>query len=183
MSDGLEGVVAAETVLSEVDGEAGRLVIRGYPVSALSGHITSEQATHLLLDGFFDDLPDAAGLAAAIGRARAEVFTEVAALDQRLVALSTIVGVRALMARLADGDDLTVALRLIAAPAVFTPAVSRRKAGLSPLAPDPALGHAADVLRMIKGEAAEPAEIDALNAYLVTVCDHGLNASDRKSVV
>ncbi len=81
------------------------------------------------------------------------------------------------MARLADGDDLTIALRLIAAPAVFTPAVSRRKSGLAPLAPDPALGHAADVLRMIKGKPAEPAEVDALNAYLVTVCDHGLNAS------
>ncbi len=69
-------------------------VIRGYPVSALSGHITSEQATHLLLEGFFDALPDAAGLAAALGRARAEVFAEVAALDERLVALSTIEGVR-----------------------------------------------------------------------------------------
>jgi len=155
MSDGLEGVVAAETVLSEVDGEAGRLVIRGYPVSALSGHITAEQATHLLLDGFFDDLPDAAGLAAALGRARAEVFAEVAALDDHLGALSTIEGVRALMARLADGDDLAVALRLIAAPAVFTPAVSRRKSGLQPLAPDPTLGHAADVLRMIKRRATE----------------------------
>jgi citrate synthase len=177
MSDGLEGVVAAETVLSEVDGEAGRLVIRGYPVSALSGHVTAEQASHLLLEGFFDDLPDAAGLAAALGRARAEVFAEVAALDDRLLALSTIEGVRALMARLADGDDLTIALRLIAAPAVFTPAVSRRKSGLAPLAPDPALGHAADVLRMIKGAPAAQPEVDALNAYLVTVCDHGLNAS------
>jgi citrate synthase len=81
------------------------------------------------------------------------------------------------MARLADGDDLAVALRLIAAPAVFTPAVSRRKQGLDAIAPDPKLGHAADVLRMIKGHAAAPAEVDALNAYLVTVCDHGLNAS------
>jgi len=177
MSDGLEGVVAAETVLSEVDGEAGRLVIRGYPIGALSGYITSEEATHLLLDGFFPDLPDAKGLAAALGRARVEVFAEVAALDDRLLAHGTIEGVRALMARLADGDSLAVALRLIAAPAVFTPAVSRRKQGLEPLAPDPDLGHAADVLRMIKGHTATQPEVDALNAYLVTVCDHGLNAS------
>jgi citrate synthase len=177
MSDGLEGVVAAETVLSEVDGEAGRLVIRGYPIGALSGYITSEEATHLLLDGFFPGLPDAKGLAAALGRARVEVFAEVEALDDRLLAHGTIEGVRALMARLADGDSLAVALRLIAAPAVFTPAVSRRKQGLEPLAPDPDLGHAADVLRMIKGHTATQPEVDALNAYLVTVCDHGLNAS------
>jgi citrate synthase len=177
MSDGLEGVVAAETVLSEVDGEAGRLVIRGYPIAALSGHVTTEDATHLLLDGFFPDLPDAKQLAAALGRARVEVFAEVASLDERLLAHGTIEGVRALMARLADGDDLAVALRLIAAPAVFTPAVSRRKQGLQAIAPDPNLGHAADVLRMLRGHAATPAEVDALNAYLVTVCDHGLNAS------
>ena len=149
MSDGLEGVVAAETVLSEVDGEAGRLVVRGYPIGALSGHVTTEEATHLLLDGFFPDLPDAKGLAAALGHARVEVFAEVAALDDKLVAHGTIEGVRALMARLADGDSLAIALRLIAAPAVFTPAVSRRKQGLAPIAPDPKLGHAADVLRMI----------------------------------
>ena len=177
MSDGLEGVVAAETILSEVDGEAGRLVIRGYPVGALAGAITSEEATHLLLDGFFADLPDAKGLAAALGRARAEVFAEVASLDDRLVAHGTIEGVRALMARLPDGDDLSIALRLIATPAVFTPAVTRRKQGLDPIAPDPKLGHAADVLRMLRGQPASTAEVDALNAYLVTVCDHGLNAS------
>ncbi len=55
---------------------------------------------------------------------------------------------RALIARLADGDDLATALRLVAAPAVFTAAVIRAQAGLAPIAPDPALSHAADILRM-----------------------------------
>nr|MBA3810198.1 citrate synthase [Caulobacteraceae bacterium] len=44
-------------------------------------------------------------------------------------------------------------------------------------APDPALGHAADILRMTRGRPAPDAEVAALDAYLVTVCDHGLNAS------
>src|ERR1700735_5444730 len=84
--DGLENVVAAETVLSEVDGQAGRLVIRGHPVEELAGRATYEEAAHLLLDGFFDDLP--ADLAPAIGAARAEVFAHVAALDATLLALT-----------------------------------------------------------------------------------------------
>ena len=54
--DGLENIVAAETVLSEVDGQAGRLVIRGYSVEELAGQVSYEIAAHLLLDGFFDDL-------------------------------------------------------------------------------------------------------------------------------
>ena len=55
--DGLEGIVAAETVLSEVDGEAGRLVIRGRSLDQLSGQRPFEDVVHLLFDGFFDDLP------------------------------------------------------------------------------------------------------------------------------
>ena len=177
MSDGLEGVIAAETVLSEVDGEAGRLVIRGCSLDQLSGHASFEDVVRLLFDGFFDDLPEQAALTAAIGRARAEVFAQVTALDADLRRLSVIEAVRALMARLPDGDELAVALRLVAAPAVFTAAVTRIRRGLEPIAPDPAAGHAADILRMIKGEPAAVAEIAGLNAYLVTVCDHGLNAS------
>jgi citrate synthase len=60
---------------------------------------------------------------------------------------------------------------------VFTAAVVRSQAGEAPVAPDPTLGHAADILRMIKGRSATPAEAAALDTYLVTVSDHGLNAS------
>jgi citrate synthase len=91
--------------------------------------------------------------------------------------LSTIEAVRALLARLPDGDDLTLALRLAAAPAVFTAAAARARRGLAPIAPDPGLSHAADLLRMLKGQSPTRAESAALDAYLVTVCDHGLNAS------
>ena len=45
------------------------------------------------------------------------------------------------------------------------------------VAPDPTLGHAADILRMLRGTPATKAEADALDTYLVTVSDHGLNAS------
>jgi citrate synthase len=175
MSDGLEGVIAAETVLSEVDGEAGRLIIRGRSLDELAGRTRYESLVGLLFDGFFADLP--ADLAPALGQARAEVFAEVTALDTGLLDRSPVEAVRALTARLADGDDLAVALRLIAAPAVFTPAVVRAQAGVAPVAPDPSLGHAADVLRMLRGEAPAPAEAEALDTYLVTVSDHGLNAS------
>jgi citrate synthase len=173
--DGLENIVAAETVLSEVDGQAGRLVIRGYAVEELAGHATYEETAQLLLDGFFQDLP--ADLAPAIGAARVEVFAHVAALDATLLALTPMEAMRALTARIADGDDLATALRLIAAPAVFTAAVVRRQAGHEPLTPDPALSHAADILRMLRGQPAPAAEIKAFETYLVTVIDHGLNAS------
>ena len=55
MSDGLEDVVAADTVLSDVDGKAGHLIIRGYTLDELAGRTTYEDLVHLLFEGFFDD--------------------------------------------------------------------------------------------------------------------------------
>jgi len=175
MSDGLENVVAAETVLSEVDGLAGRLVIRGCSLDDLAGHASFEDAVHLLFEGFYKDLP--ADIGPALGAARVEVFKQVAAIDAGILALDPVEAMRALTARLPDGDNLDTALKLIAAPAVFIPAVLRAKAGQSPVAPDPTLSHSADILRMLRGGAPTDEQARALDAYLVTVSDHGLNAS------
>jgi len=175
MSDGLEDVVAADTVLSEVDGKAGHLIIRGRTLDELAGRTSFEDLVQLLFQGFFEDLPTQIG--PALGAARAEVFAEVSALDTGLLDRTPIEAMRALTARLADGDDLEVALRLTAAPAVFTAAVVRSQAGEAPVAPDPTLSHAADILRMIKGRVPTQSEATALDTYLVTVSDHGLNAS------
>jgi citrate synthase len=175
MSDGLEGVIAARTVLSDVDGVAGHLVIRGYSLDDLAGRTRFEDVAHLLFDGFFDDMP--ADLTRALGEARVAVFAETAALDAGLLKLNPVEAMRALTARLADGDGLETALKLLAAPAVFTPAVVRTQAGQSLVPPDPSLRHSADILRMLHGRPAAAAEVDALDAYLVTVSDHGLNAS------
>jgi len=175
MSDGLEDVVAADTVLSEVDGKAGHLIIRGRTLDELAGHASFEDLVHLLFQGFFEDLP--ADVGPALGAARAEVFAEVSALDTGLLDRTPIEAMRALTARLADGDDLAIAFRLIAAPAVFTAAVVRAQAGEAPIKPDASLSHAADILRMLRGRPPSRAEVEALDTYLVTVSDHGFNAS------
>lgn len=175
MSDGLENVVAAHTVLSEVDGLAGRLVIRGRSLDDLAGSATFEDVVHLLFDGFFDDLPGDVG--AALGAARVEAFKEVAHLDADLLKLDPVEAMRALTARLPEGHDLAMALKLIAAPAVFIPAVVRAQQGLEPIAPSADFSHSADVLRMLRGKTPTEIEARSLDAYLVTVSDHGLNAS------
>ena len=170
---GLEDVVAAETVLSEVDGDNGRLVIRGHPLSALAGRTSFEDLVELLFRGFFRDLPDVPTIAARLGAARREVFALCAAIP---ATLPPVDAVQAALAQVDDGDDLATAFRLLAVPAVMTPLHRRRTAGLPAIAPDPQRSHAADILAMLHG-AAPAAEADALDTYLVTVADHGLNAS------
>ncbi|WP_434724322.1 citrate synthase/methylcitrate synthase [Mesorhizobium sp. RIZ17] len=176
MANGLDDVVAADTVLSDVDGVGGHLTIRGHSLMELAGHWRYAQVVRLLFDGFFDDLAGDAQLEKAIGEARVEVFDRVKPMLAQLAPLDVYSGMRAGMAVLPDGDGLADALRLIAAPAVLTPALLRLGRGETPVAPDENADHAGDMLRMLTGTAS-PALAKALDSYLVTVCDHGLNAS------
>lgn len=178
MSEGLEGVIAARTVLSDVDGAAGRLVLRGQSLDALAGRWRFDQVLALLWDGFFDVAVEAHTMSPALGRARVEAAALLRPEDpQALAALPPVDALRALLARLPDGDDLPTALQLVAATGVFTAAVLRWRAGASALAPQPDAPHAADVLRLAQGRAPTAQQATALDTYLVTVADHGLNAS------
>jgi citrate synthase len=177
MAEGLEGVVAASTVLSDVDGVAGRLVIRGFELGQLAGRTRFAEAAHLLLDGFLDDLPDLDGLERMLGEARVEAFAHVEVPHSMPPGLNPVETVRALLARIPEGDDVRTAMRLLAGVSVFTAAVARRRQHQDLVPPDPAADHAADVLRMVRGTTATLEEAAALDTYLVTVCDHGLNAS------
>jgi citrate synthase len=176
MTAGLEGVVVAETVLSDVDGEAGRLIIRGRSLDELAQATRFEDIAQSLFDGLFPDMPRGAAGVRALGAARCDAFRVLAGADAAVFALPPVQAVRALLARLPDADDAATALRLVAAPAVFTAAVRRRRQGLRPIPPDAAIDHARDALRMA-GLEDSAASAAALTRYLVTVVDHGLNAS------
>ena len=92
MDAGLEKVVAAETVLSDVQGAEGRLIIRGQDVETLARDFTFEQAAEHLWGGFFDVSPD---IKAALGKARAAAFQRLEPDFARLVALPEVEAVRA----------------------------------------------------------------------------------------
>lgn len=177
MGSGLDDVVVAETVLSDVDGMAGRLVIRGQTLDELVATCTYERVLALLWEGFFAPQPDYAALPGQLGAARQEVFGHLQAADARLLQGPPFDAVRTLVARIGDADDYQTALRLVAAPAVFTGGVVRLQRGLAPISPDPTLGHAADLLRMLHGVPATAQRAAALDRYLITAIDHGLNAS------
>src|SRR5436190_11951112 len=113
MAEGLEGVIAARTVLSEVDGARGRLIIRGYRVEDLAGRARFEEVARHLFEGFFDDLPEQAEFDRRLGEARAQVFAEIR-VRENLSQLEPVEAVRALIAGMPDGDDLDTALKLLA---------------------------------------------------------------------
>ena len=173
MISGLDDVVVAETTLSDVDGQAGRLVIRGRSLDELVQNASYEDVLELLWEGLFEGAPTN-NLAGRLGAARRKVFEQLQSAD---TSLPLVDAVRALIAKIADDDGLDTALLLVAAPAVFTPGVIRMQQGLKPIPPDESLGHAADMLRMLHGTPASSERAAALDRYLLTASDHGLNAS------
>lgn len=182
-AEGLDGVVVAETRLSRVDGEAGRLVVCGRSVEQLAGSVPFEGMCGLLWRGE----PEADDLREALGRARVRAFVALPRLGDALAARDGMDALRAAAGHLeaalppdppAIGPaDLREHVRVTAALAVFAGAWARRRVGAPPVEPDPSLPHAADLLRLCTGRRSDPAREAALDAYLVTIAEHGMNAS------
>lgn len=181
VSIGLEGVPVAETVLSLVDGSAGRLIVAGHDVEDLAGIEPFEGVAARLWGG--DGAPlDAGAVRRALGAARVAAFAKLSDLGGALDAPDAMDALRAAVAHLSEAEGLDeprwgAAARLTGAVAVFATAWARRRIGFAAAAPDPTSSHAADFLRMLRGVPAPAYEIAALDAYFVTVIDHGLNAS------
>ncbi len=173
MTIGLDDVVAAETALSHVDGEAGRLIIAGHDLEELAGQVSFEDVVAMLWQGLVPDVADPRGL---LGQAREKAYEYLAPLGPRLAGLTPVEGMRLLLASLPDAGESHPALAVGAAGVAAAMAV-RGSRGLAPVAPDATLGHAADILRMMRDALVSEGEAKGLDTYLVTVIDHGLNAS------
>jgi citrate synthase len=177
LKSGLDDIVAAETVLSHVDGAAGRLIIRGHDLEEIAGRLSFEAVLALLWDGFVPEPLDESAVRIALAQARAAAFARGAPLLPATDGLSDVEALRLLLSALADAEETPHHLLAVAAAGVFTAAIVRRRRGETPVAPSAALGHAEDVLRMIRGVHVPATDARALETYLVTVADHGLNAS------
>lgn len=171
---GLEGVVVAETKLSEVDGEKGRLVIVGSDVEQLAGAVAFEDLCRRLWQPFRPDLPS--DLQHALGTARVRAFERLPRLGDALDAQDGMDALRAATAHVDVSSAPFPEVELTAAVAVFAAAWARKRQGQEAVPPDPTLGHAADLYRMTLG-ALDRSRAAGLEAYLVTVTDHGMNAS------
>ena len=174
---GLDGVPAAETVLSHVDGERGELIIAGEHVADLAGKSSFEGVTARLWNGATGQSLSEANVRVSLGAARERAFARLAELLPATRGLSIVDGFRAAIAGLRAESGLDHEATIVGAFPVIAGALVQRAKGNDPLAPDPNISHAADTLKMLLGRKPDPREVAALDAYFVTVCDHGMNAS------
>ena len=163
-SPGLEGVVAAKTAVSEVDGANGRLIYRGgYLIEDLVPAAGYEETAYLLWHG---DLPDKSQLDALRGEmVGARRLNESA--RRTLESLGSDV----------DPPSIPEAVALTAVMPTIVAGAYRRRQRRDVIEPREELGHAANLLWMMDGKEPATERIHWLDSYLVLLADHGLNAS------
>jgi citrate synthase len=179
---GLDGVIAVQTEISLVNGKEGILRYRGYDIADIARSRTFEEVSHLLWFGEFptpEQLDKLTSQMASQRELSSAASTTVDAMDVRtnpIDVLRTVISAQAATDRLikpTQEDAIATAASIPTLLATFY----RRREGEDPIAPREDLGHAANYLYMLTGEEPDESRVAALNAYLVMLADHGMNAS------
>jgi citrate synthase len=184
---GLQGVVAAPSSICFIDGQAGRLVYRGYEITDLVGQVSFEETAYLLWDEKLPNVKELANLRNELGQSAAlpahvsEILKALPHKTQPMDALRT-----ACSALSATDPDLESnepaanrrkAVRITAQLPTIVAAFHRLRNGEQPVAPDPSLSVAGNFLWMLTGKKPHDTLVRVLDAALILHAEHGFNAS------
>lgn len=185
IASGLEGIEAGTTSVCSV--EQGQLLYRGYEIHDLAEHATFEEVAHLLLVGHKPSAGELSAFKRELAPLRSvpewilDVVRRVAPKSHPMDALRT--GVSLLSHTDPDVADnspeanLRKARRLLAAIPTIIGAGQRAIDGKPPVAFDPALGHAANLLYLMTGERPSDLVARAMDVSLILYAEHEFNAS------
>lgn len=187
INTGLRGVTVASTRISHVDGEAGKLIYRGFPIFDLSDKTSYEEIVHLLL---YESLPDRqrlGDLAKRLSDARKVPENLIAALkaqpkdalpmDILQAAVPMLAASDPNAAKLTIENAQRIAESLISKMATIVAAWHCIRNNREPVAPDPSLNHAANFLYMMTDKKPEDTTARFFDTCLVLHAEHSFNAS------
>ena len=195
---GLEGVLVAESELSHVDGEVGKLVYRGYDIEDLARGASYEEVLYLLWHGSLPTREELDAFAADLAAERAvddDVLDTVRTLadagERPMAALRTATSMLSAYDDDADalGDDHpteTARLqgrRITAKIPTVLAAFERARQGEPPVYPDPNLSYAGNFLYMLTGTEPDAVSEETFDMALTLHADHGVNASTFTAMV
>jgi citrate synthase len=184
---GLEEVVAAQTALSHVYGDEGRLIYRGYEIQDLAEHTSFEEVCHLL---WFGELPTRDQLATLhrqladsvrVDRSIFESLRLGVARAHPMTQLEAGIGLLATLDPEAESMDAAAnqrkAIRLTAQTITLTAGIARLQAGQEPVDPAADLPLSEQFLYMLRGERPDPLSTRIIDVALILHAEHGMNAS------
>ncbi|HEY0757563.1 MAG TPA: citrate synthase [Ktedonobacteraceae bacterium] len=180
---GLEGIVAATTSISNVDGQAGRLIYRGYDIHDLAHSTTFEEIAHLLWFGHLPTRGELAGLQASLLEQRQlspnllAILRTLAPQTAPMDALRTAVSAWGMYTDIQGRPTIEQAIALTARFPLMLAAFHRLRQGLEILESRPELNYTANYLYLLTGQEPRAEHVKGLDAYLVMLADHSMNAS------
>ena len=180
---GLEGIVAATTAISYVDGQAGRLIYRGYDIHDLAHATTFEEIAYLLWFGRLPTRTELSGLQARLVEGRRlpagvlAILRDLPSTTAPMDMLRTAVSAWGMDSGVQGAPTVEQAIALTACFPLILSTFHRLRQGLEPLEPRADLGHTANFLYLLTGREPEEAHVRSLDAYLVMLADHNMNAS------
>jgi citrate synthase len=183
---GLEDVVATSSAICYLDGERGVLAYCGYDIHDLAQSATFEEVCYLLWHRRLPTRAELGDLQSQLAAARA-LPEPIVRLMRSLPPVDGMDALRTLTSALAHYDaeagdaapqaQYRKAVRLTAQTGSIVATWGRLQKGGGPIAPDPALGHAANFLYMLTGDRPNPTATRAFDIALTLHADHELNAS------
>jgi citrate synthase len=183
---GLEDVVAATSSICYLDGDRGVLAYYGYDIHDLARGASFEEVCYLLWHGRLPNRAELGDLHSQLAAAR-PLSEPILRLMKQLPASDGMDTLRTLTSALGQYDpeandssasaNYRKAIRLTAQIGSLVATYGRPQAGGGVIQPDPALGHAANFLYMLKGERPNALSARAFDIALVLHADHELNAS------
>ena len=184
---GLEGVVAANTRLSDVKGDLGELIYCGYNINELAGKVSYEEVVHLLHHGHLPNRDELAELKNALAAERElpkgviDLIKSLPKSTPPMHAIRTAISALGCFDPECDDDSHDAqrhkARKLIAQIPIVTAYFHRARQGKSLLPPDSVLGEAANFLYLIDGEKPSTEKESTMDMCYVLHADHGMNAS------
>jgi citrate synthase len=186
-SKGLEGIIAGESGICQIDGQNGKLFYRGYDIDELVKNSTYEETVYLLL---FEQLPSATELAEFTQNFRAgrhivtpiqdmiRNFPQAGDLMELLQSvMSYLSGYVTHKIKHSAFCNCRQTLHQVAQMATVIATYQRFKEGKSYVAPREDLSHGANFLYMLRGEEPQAWEADIMDKCLVLHAEHGFNTS------
>ena len=187
LNTGLRGVKVASTKISQVDGQAGKLIYRGYLVKDLAEGATFEEIIYLLLHEKLPDKDELEALHEELAALRPLPAGVVASLKTQPSTALPMDILQAGVALLANYDpDINdpsreafsrMGTRLIAQLPTLLATWERIRKGQPPVAPKPELGQAANFLYTLTGELPDEELTRFFDVCLVLHAEHSFNAS------
>ena len=184
---GLEGIVAANSGICWIDGDAGILSYRGIDIHELANRSTFEETTFLLWNGKLPTAAELATFTASLSSARSldpHILELLKSFPKSATPMEVLrTAVSALSFYDPDENDNThdanvrKAFNLTAQMAMIVAAYDRLRKGKPVVAPDKSLSHAANFLWMLTGEKPSDTATRTLDIALILHADHELNAS------